>query len=83
MGVPEAIFTWAHNKNIDLSAEYILGSLNITADLASREKDFNKEWRLMPTVFHDVCRLYGVPAVDIFASRINTHSVTTFLFLET
>ena len=72
MGVSEAIFEWAHNKNVDLSAEYILGSLNVTADLASREKDFNKEWRLMPTVFNDICRLYGAPNIDLFASRINT-----------
>lgn len=56
---------------MDLSAEYIQGSLNITADLASRERDFNKEWRLMPTLFKDICRIYGEPSIDLFASRIN------------
>ena len=72
LDVTEEVFKWAHHRNVILSAEYILGSLNVTADLASREKDFNKEWRLMPTVFNDICRVYGVPTIDLFATRINT-----------
>ena len=72
LDVTEEVFEWAHERNTELSAEYILGSLIITADLASCEKDFNKEWRLMPTIFHDICRIYGEPTIDLFAICINT-----------
>ncbi len=46
LDVTEEVFEWVHHRDIILSAEYLPGSLNVTADLASREKDFNKEWRL-------------------------------------
>lgn len=72
LDVTEEVFEWAHHRNVTLSAEYLQGSLNVTADLASREKDFNKEWSLMPTVFNDICRVFRVPTIDLFASRINT-----------
>ena len=26
----------------------------------------------MPTVFNDICRIYGEPTIDLFATRINT-----------
>lgn len=38
LDVTEEVFEWAHHRNVTLSAEYLQGSLNVTADLASREK---------------------------------------------
>lgn len=51
LDVREEIFDWAHCGEIDLSANYIKGSLNITADLASHVRNFSKEWRLIPATF--------------------------------
>lgn len=67
----EEIYEWVHERDMDLSAEYIQGFLKIRADVASHERDFNKEWRLMPTLFKDICRIYGEPVIDLFSSHIN------------
>ena len=56
MDVSEAIFEWAHNMNIALSAEYLLGSLNVTVGLPSHERDFNETGGLCLLVFNDICR---------------------------
>ena len=51
LDVTEEIFDWAQEREIDLSAEYIQGALNVAADLASCASGFTKEWRLIPTKF--------------------------------
>ena len=67
----EHIFNWASTRRITLSAAYIPGVENVDADTASRCKNTDTEWMLSPTVFSRLCRLFGTPKMDLFASRLN------------
>ena len=62
-------------KNILISAEYLPGKENIKADeLACRITHDAGDWRLCPTVFQKVFRVFQlVPSVDLFASRRSSH----------
>ena len=68
----ENIFKWAVPRGITLSAAYIPGSENVEADTASRHKNIDTEWMLAPEIFKDLCCLFGTPAIDLFASRLNS-----------
>lgn len=72
LDVTEEIFECAQESEVELSNEYILGSLSVIADLASLTSEFNKKWRVLPTPLSDICRIYGKPPIDLFATHINT-----------
>ena len=72
MDLTREVWLWAMERKIHLSAEYLPGSSNETADFESRVKDnLDTEWMLEPKIFDKVCKLYGRPDVDMFASRLN------------
>eukprot|EP00918_Siedleckia_nematoides_P075761 GHVU01165804.1.p1 GENE.GHVU01165804.1~~GHVU01165804.1.p1 ORF type:complete len:163 (-),score=2.58 GHVU01165804.1:837-1304(-) len=50
---------------------YIAGVCNVQADAETRIKNYDTEWMLNPVVFEQVCTLFGIPGVDLFASRLN------------
>ena len=54
-----------------LSAEYLLGEMNVTADFQSRALNGSAEWRLDPSVFQAILQILGPCTVDLFASRLN------------
>lgn len=56
---------------IHLSAAHIPGKHNILADQASREFRDAAEWAIPMHVFDKITDLFGVPEVDLFASRLN------------
>lgn len=58
-------------KGIVLSAEHLLGRLNVGADQESRAKGDSSNWRLNPTVFQSLMSQVGPCQVDLFASRLN------------
>ena len=72
------IWQWAKERNIWLSASHIPGVHNVVADTESRQFNDNKEWQLDPTLFAKICRKWGMPIVDLFASRIN-HQVPCYV----
>ena len=41
------------------------------ADEASRKFKDETEWQLNQAIFEDLCVEFGVPDIDLFASRIN------------
>ena len=71
LAVAEQIFVWAFDRQISLSAEYMRGSDNTAADRLSREVRYSTEWKLDSKVFSRLCSLFGVPGMDLFATRLN------------
>ncbi len=66
------IFAWAETRNIHLSAAHIPGRLNTRADKESRTQNLDIEWQLRPEIFDELCRRWGTPEIDLFATRLNT-----------
>lgn len=64
------LWCWCIEKSIWLSASYIPGKDNVS-DHGSRNFNDNVEWKLNEEIFHKICSLWGVPSVDMFASRLN------------
>ena len=67
-----ALWEWALNRNIFLSAEHLSGRLNATADWQSRHFDDSSNWQLCPEVFRALMQIRGPCANDLFADRLNT-----------
>lgn len=66
------IWQWAEERNIWLFASYIASADNITADHESRIKNLDTEWELSNSAFRNLIKTFGIPEIDLFASRINT-----------
>jgi hypothetical protein len=65
------LFVWALQRNLTLSATYIPGVCNKVADHASRSFNADIEWMLDKGVFQEICKIFGKPHIDLFASRLN------------
>ena len=65
------IWEWAQGQNCWLSITHIPGVDNILADLRSRKFKDHLEWVLNPKLFTQICKQWGTPEVDLFASRLN------------
>ena len=63
---------------MDLPAEYIQGALTVTADLASCDSGFNKEWRLIPTKILVIFAGFMEPFLLIFLLLALTLSLPPF-----
>ena len=59
------------DHNIILSSAHIAGSENLTADRLSKDRNIDKEWKLNTDIFHQISYNFGVPCIDLFASRMN------------
>lgn len=64
------IWLWCLKKNIWLSATHIPGISN-EADFQSRNFNENVEWQLNRNIFKQIVKLFEVPIIDMFASRLN------------
>ena len=69
--VARKIWYWAEINDNWLSASYIPGKDNLVADYFSRNFKDHLEWELNPTLFNELTFLWGIPTVDLFASRRN------------
>ena len=69
--ITKRIWLWAIDNHNWLSAAHKPGQLNVTADTLSRHFEDGIEWQLNPQLFDRICRAFGTPQVDLFASRIN------------
>ena len=65
------IWKWAKNHNNWISADYLPGVLNRDADKESRVLHENLEWAISGKLFKKICKSFGTPDVDLFASRMN------------
>ena len=66
------IWSWCIIKNIWLTTTHIAGVANTGADEESQLFNDRTEWTLDKTIFAKIVEHWGLPDVDLFASRINT-----------
>ena len=64
-------------KGITISAEYLPSILNVIADQESRIYH-STEWKLLPKVFATICKKWGTPSLDLFASRV-CHQIPAYV----
>ena len=68
------LWRWCLEKNLSLSAEYLPGVDNHTADQESKRIQLSAEWKLKEKVFQQIMESMGECSVDLFASRLNAHA---------
>lgn len=69
--VAKAIWLWAIERNIWISAAFLPGKDNVVADKLSRPQKHHTEWMLQPKFFGDIVARFGYPSIDLFASKFN------------
>ena len=69
--VAKQIWDWCEPREIWLSIAHIPGVENTLADYKSRHFPDNIEWELNDKIFEKICKVFGQPEVDLFASRGN------------
>ncbi|XP_071948906.1 uncharacterized protein [Antedon mediterranea] len=71
------IWYWAIERNIWLTAAHTPGIKNVEADVLSRNFVSGLEWQMNASIFSKIVDCFGVPDIDLFASRIN-HRVPAY-----
>ena len=69
--VARQIWIWAEEQGCWLTIAHIPGQFNTVADFKSRNFTDNLEWEISDKIFAKVCKIFGKPDVDMFASRLN------------
>lgn len=72
------IWLWCKERNIWLLAKHVPGLENQIADIKSRKFNDNIEWSLKGDVFDHIVEKWGLPDIDLFASRLN-HKVDVYM----
>lgn len=65
------IWQFCISHKVHISAAHIPGIHNVIADKASRQFIDSAEWMLDPKIFDLLCREFGVPDIDLFATSMN------------
>ena len=73
------MWAWCIDRNLWVTATHIPGVLNAVADRRSREFKDETERQLDKAVFTQICHRYGLPDIDLFASRLNMQ-LPSFIF---
>ena len=63
------IWLFLQSKKITLTVEYIPSKINVEADWAARFWRDLSEWKLNPSCFQKICEAFGMPQIDLFASK--------------
>ena len=71
--ISKEIWEYLLDKEITITAKYLLGALNKGADMQSRTVKDSSKWKLNPVVFQNLYKSWWTPDIDIFASRISRH----------
>lgn len=69
--IAKSIWQWCETRSITLYASYIPSKDNVEADTLSRTANLDTEWELSPLVFSEIVEKFGIPEIDLFASRSN------------
>jgi len=68
----KTLLIWADNRNVVLTMRHIPGSRNVLADSLSRRYSIPKsEWMLHKEVTRELFSIWGLPLLDLFATRKN------------
>lgn len=69
------IWQWAERHKIWLFASYIASTDNHEADKESRRIGLETEWELSDDAYRIITLNFGLPKIDLFASRVNTKCI--------
>lgn len=76
--ITRRIVRWCQTKEVTLSAVHVAGADNCLADALSRpgqlltqDKFRSVEWELSQKVANQIFQRWGIPRVDLFATRLN------------
>ena len=69
--IAREIWSYAIDRNIWLSSAYVRSADNKISDEQSRVFNDNIEWTLRDDIFEEICLRFGIPEIDLFASRLN------------
>ena len=72
------MWAWCLERDMFLSALYVPGIMEKTADLLSRLKLESTEWMLSAKIFKQIVYVYRMPVLNMFASTLN-HQVPKYL----
>ena len=72
------VWEFCNKMNVHISAAHIPGKHNILADIASREFHDAAEWMIPHSVFEKLVKAFGLPDIDLFATRLN-HQLPTYV----
>ena len=73
----KALWLWALERDILITAQHIPGVSNTVADLELRSERDWSDWMLAYEVFQKINQIFGPLEVDLFASRL-THQIPRF-----
>lgn len=65
------IWHWCESRKLFIYASYIQSKQNTVADTESRKTHPDIEWSLTNNDFNLIVNKFGIPDIDLFASRIN------------
>jgi hypothetical protein len=66
-----SLWEWCLKRDIYISAIYLPGVDNTSADFFSRNFSDSTEWMLKRDIFSRLCNHFFQPDIDLFASRLN------------
>ena len=70
IAISKEIWEFALPEETMITAEYLLGRLNVRADWACRNFQDPSERLLFPRVFQEICVKWGFSGFDLFVSRV-------------
>jgi hypothetical protein len=66
-----------HSMRMEMRAAHIPGCRNVLADSRERAgKIISMEWTLHQEIFRQICSFWGIPQIDLFATRFNNRLPT-------
>lgn len=65
------IWEWCKERELVIFASYITSKDNDKADFESRRLDNETEFELAEVAFRKISAKFGIPGIDLFASRLN------------
>jgi ribonuclease HI len=69
--IARQMWQWCEVRKIFIFASYVRSKDNVIADAESRRNHPDIEWELSNQAFNSLTNKFGLPEVDLFASRIN------------
>jgi len=75
------IWKFCEQRKIRIFASYISSTDNFVADAQSRITLDETDWKLEDSFFKYICTLFGVPALDLFASYLTTQCTKFYSWL--
>lgn len=72
----QGIWSWVVAWENWLLAEHIASVQNSTADNLSRQLNPDVEWKLSYIVFNNLTCCFGIPDIDLLASKLNHHRLS-------